>query len=760
MAAAAMERWTLCIVILLCAASAFAGPQEPPPWRPAWVAVEINDTPAMDTIAVMTNDGRLWLDGTFIENSRIVVTADRAPREFLGRLYYAFDELAAPGQLSWSLDAQRQVLRLTADPSALLATHMSAATAAPRSNVAIQAGAFFNYDLASSSVAGNRLDSGLFDLTTFRGPLAFRTIEATVHGDGRDDFIRLDSSLTADFAERRASLRMGDMIASGGQWGQAIRLGGIQWATNFGTQPDLLTLPLAAIGGDATVPSIVDVFVNGSLAASRDVAAGPFSITDLPIVAGSGEVVARVRDAFGREHLISQRFYASPQLLRPGLNDYSFELGKAREGYATPGDRYGEAFMQGAWRRGLLAGTTAELRVQMLEARFVGGVGIVQSIGNFGAIQAATAGSSGNNANGVLAQTGYEYDGRHVSFGALLRWNSSMFRELGDTGSGHERWDVTAHAGWSSPRLGSLSGAMVRREERAETTIASATYARSLGSSAFLSVTVSQHFEANDTLVFASITQLLGRGRITNFGVTAARGASTLSGELRKDSAGAFAYGVQADQGERERISADAQWRASAATISGEIAHRYGVTGTRLQGSGALAFVGGHWAALPHIENTFAIVSVPDMPNLPVYLENRLVAHTDSHGAARLAGLRPYERNHISVDPLNVPLDAHIQQSQLDVVPYGRGGIVVQMDITRPTSVLLRMERESGEPLAAGTRVNVADRSYPVGFDGTIFVPEIAGSVSIAVAGPKPCSARIDAAAARPLPEKTRLVCR
>src|SRR5262249_17162646 len=156
-------------------------------------------------------------------------------------------------------------------------------------------------------------------------------------------------------------------------------------------------------------------FVNGSLAASRDVAAGPFSITDLPIVAGSGEVVARVRDAFGREHLIAQRFYTSPQLLRAGLNDYSFELGKVREGYATSSDRYGDAFVQGTWRRGLLAGTTGELRMQALEDRFVGGVGLVQSIGDIGAIQTAIAASSGDDADGVLAQTGYEYDGRQLS---------------------------------------------------------------------------------------------------------------------------------------------------------------------------------------------------------------------------------------------------------------------------------------------------------------------------------------------------------
>jgi outer membrane usher protein len=758
-----MRRWVLCLLALAYAAPGLAEPQHELSWRPAWLAVEINGTAAQDTIAVISRDGRLWLDRTFVERWRFTIAEDRAPREFLGRLYYAFDELAPDGQLSWALDTRRQLLSLTADPRALRSTDVSAAAKATRSNVPQQPGAFLNYDLSSASVAARSLHAGLFELTAFRGPLAFTATQAAVSDDGHEDFSRLDTSLTADFPERRASLRFGDTIASGGQWGRAVRLGGLQWATNFQTQPDLLTLPLASVAGEAAVPSTVDVFVNGSLAATRDVAAGPFSITELPIVSGSGEVTARVRDALGREHLISQRFYASPQLLRAGLDDYSFEIGKVREGYATTSDRYGEAFVQGTWRRGLLDGTTGEVRAQVLEDRFAGGLGLTQSVAGVGVVQAAIAASGGSGASGVLAQAGYEYDGRRFSFGAQARWNSSTFRELGDVGTDAERWDVTAHAGWSSPRLGSFAAALVRREDRIKATIASATYSRHLWQSAFLNVTVSEDFAAHDTFVFAGVTRLLGRGRSADVTVSGGDGATAISGELRQNRRRALgiAYGLQAEQGERERVSADAEWRGSAATIGGEVAHRYGATGVRVQGSGALAVVGGYWAALPRIDETFAILSVPDMPNLPVYLEHQLVAHTDGDGVAKLAGLRPYERNTISVDPVNVPLDAQIGQSRLEVVPYGRGGVALQMEIVRTTSALLRIERENGDVLPPGARVAIGERTYPVGIEGVVFVPELSGNVAvIAAGGAETCSAAVDASAVRPLPETTRLVCR
>ncbi len=49
------------------------------------------------------------------------------------------------------------------------------------------------------------------------------------------------------------------------------------------------------------MPSTVDVFVNNVKAYSQDVPSGPFVISDLPVVTGSGEARIVVRDATGRE---------------------------------------------------------------------------------------------------------------------------------------------------------------------------------------------------------------------------------------------------------------------------------------------------------------------------------------------------------------------------------------------------------------------------------------------------------------------------
>ncbi len=108
----------------------------------------------------------------------------------------------------------------------------------------------------------------------------------------------------------------------------------MRFARNFGIRPDLVTTPLLTASGSAVVPSAVDVFVNNQRVYSQQVQPGPFTIDQLPAVTGAGDVNIVVRDALGREQVLTQSFYSSPVLLAAGLNQYSFAAGKIRENYA------------------------------------------------------------------------------------------------------------------------------------------------------------------------------------------------------------------------------------------------------------------------------------------------------------------------------------------------------------------------------------------------------------------------------------------
>ena len=64
-----------------------------------------------------------------------------------------------------------------------------------------------------------------------------------------------------------------------------------------------------------------------------DVPAGPFTLTNLPVMTGQSEARIVVKDLMGREQVINQPFYVTPQLLSKGTQQYSYETGLIRQNY-------------------------------------------------------------------------------------------------------------------------------------------------------------------------------------------------------------------------------------------------------------------------------------------------------------------------------------------------------------------------------------------------------------------------------------------
>jgi outer membrane usher protein len=113
---------------------------------------------------------------------------------------------------------------------------------------------------------------------------------------GSPDLQRLETTFSRDFPDRRATFRFGDSLTVGGSFAQGVRFGGLQWSTNFATDPAFVTFPLPSIGGLAEQDSVVDVIVDNLTRATEAVSRGPFAIDNVPVVTGGGEVQLRVTD--------------------------------------------------------------------------------------------------------------------------------------------------------------------------------------------------------------------------------------------------------------------------------------------------------------------------------------------------------------------------------------------------------------------------------------------------------------------------------
>src|SRR6516164_9025136 len=173
--------------------------------------------------------------------------------------------------------------------------------------------------------------------------------------------MRLETSYRYSDQERLMSWGAGDEITGGLAWTRPIRIGGAQVQSNFALRPDLITMPLANLGGTAAVPSTVDVYVNNIKTFSQEVGAGPFSVNNVPLVTGAGDAQLVIRNSAGQETRASLPFYASASLLAPGLSSWSLEAGLPRVGYGSPSGAYVEIpVASGTVRRGVLDWLTLE----------------------------------------------------------------------------------------------------------------------------------------------------------------------------------------------------------------------------------------------------------------------------------------------------------------------------------------------------------------------------------------------------------------
>ena len=303
------------------------------------VEFTVNGQQAITTLVVRRDaDGTLLLRTTDLAALRLKKPA-RGALLVNGERYY---RLGAEMGARVNFDAATQHADVTLPPEAFLPTVRLASVADQPRVTTPTPGGFLNYDLYGESSSERTSLGGIVEAGLFTPHGVGTSTLLSRDDDGGRSAVRLETTWTLDLPERLATLRLGDAISASGAWGRSVRFGGIQFGTNFATQPTLVTTPMLAARGSAIVPSTVDVFVNGAQVASQDVPPGPFTIDHVPSISGAGQMQIVITDALGRQQVLSQPYSTGPALLRAGLNEYSVELGSMREDYGYASNVYGD----------------------------------------------------------------------------------------------------------------------------------------------------------------------------------------------------------------------------------------------------------------------------------------------------------------------------------------------------------------------------------------------------------------------------------
>ncbi len=691
-----------------------------------WLSFQWNRQGPADTVLVLRRAGRLMVRAEDLQRWRLRLP-DVAPLAHGGDDWFPLDALAG---LRFTLDEARQALDVATPAALFQSTALSGEDSARSGATPSAPGAFFNYDVTLARSAGQNVASGLFELAGFnRFGSATSTLLAPDLGQGAH-LIRLDSSVAQDRPTQRASLRIGDTIGAGAAWSHPVRYAGLQWASNFATDPGLISYPQPGMHGEAVVPSTLDVYVNDALRLHRDVPAGPFSITDIPVVTGQGELRMVLRDLLGREQVISAPYYASARFLRPGLHEFSYEAGALRRNYGVASNDYGRFAASATERVGISEQLTGELHAEVLRAQQTLGLAGSLLAPAVGVFTAALAASRGNAGSGALGAAGFERLSRAISVGANLTATSARFRQLGfDNGRLPPITAAQAFASLPTSRFGSfaLSYLQQRYREREPVRLLSASYTRTLGSVGFLSASLLRSLGPHpSTAIGINFTRALSQDSSVSANANSYAGARQATVQLQRNlpAGSGFGYRLMAEAGAAGRREAALSAQSDVGGYTLEAARLADQTSVRVGATGGVALLAGAPFLGRRMDQSFGVARITDYPNVRVYADNQVVAHTDAKGLAFLPHLRAYQKNAIRIEQADLPMDAQIETMQIDAVPYLRSGLVLDFPVTRSRGALITILLEDGQPIPAGATVQVEGdaEQFPVGLRGEAYL--------------------------------------
>jgi outer membrane usher protein len=694
-----------------------------------------------DTVVLLRSDGRLFAGAEDLRRWRVRLP-ETNPLTHYGEDFYALDALEG---LTYRLDESTQTLAMQVPPGLFDATRLMGKETKFSAPNPASLGGFLNYDVTANHAQGQTNTNGLLELGGFGSWGTAQTSILASDLNGQASAIRLDTTWTRDQPMQLNSLRFGDAISGTSSWGGAVRFGGVQWATNFSTQPNLISFPLPGISGEAALPSTVDLYVDNALRMRRQVPSGPFSIEDLPVPSGRGDARIVVRDILGREQIITQPFDTSSRLLKQGLHDYSYEVGFVRRNFGIDSNNYGRPVVVGTHRLGLTEQFTGEVHGELLGNQQTVGLGGVLMLPAVGVLSGSFAASHSDRGVGGLLGLGFRRQSRSFSFGVNTQFASQRFVKLGmQPEQLAPRQTSQAFVSLATTDYGAFSARYTQQafRDKEDNAIVSGSYAREIGSLGNLSMSVMRFLSGDAETVFSlNFSMLLGNRTSANISTSAKSGREQAQLQLgRSVPAGSgVGYRLIAGAGDSDARQAELNMQNQVGSYSLGASQTNGQTAFRGSANGGIAFLGGSAFLSRRITDSFAVVKVPGYSGVGVYADNQLVARTDANGSALLPRLRPYQKNTVRIEQADLPMDAQIDAVQLDAVPYFRSGLLLKFPIKRSRGALLTVVLENGEPLPAGALAQIIGDSvdengvFPAGMGGELYLTGLAASNQLRV---------------------------
>lgn len=627
--------------------------------------------------------------------------------------------------ISYAFDENNLTLNLTAVPS-LFSRSFIDFSGQPTKNVYYpkESSLFLNYGFQYQT--GDNFDLQGISLTNEigirRGEFLFLADTLFTKDSCQADFVRLNTSVIRDDREKLRRTTFGDLFASSGALGSSVTMGGFGITKVFGMDPYLITYPTLDVVGQTSLPSEVDIYVNGVKIRTERVSPGEFQLKNLSSYGGAGVVELVVRDSFGREQRYLYPIYAADNiLLKKGLHEYSYNIGFLRENFGLESNRYSKPVAVAYHRYGLSDFFSLGFRAEAGKTVINGGPQTSLSLWTLGVLNLSLSGSSGHE-TGLATDISYQY--QNGGFSAKLfyqQFSKTYERVVTNFTEEQQKYAAGAGFGYTFPKLGSLSFDLSTQKSRdgMEKQFLTIGYSKNVFENISLNTVFNMTRDSvlghtnNFTISLTYIPQ-------TDLSVSArhssTEGRQTETIQVQKNAPRGEGVGYRAFAGREHRSGQDdvytlnpmLQLNGRYAITRGEISavQNRGGWDTRYQfnASGALVLLDGVASLTRPVTDSFAVVKVGDIKGVMVRSGGRDIGRTDSSGRIFLTSLSSYSDNLITINDKDIPIEYYFPIGQKYISPPLRSGSCVGF-------VVKKMQ-----PVTGTLAIKVNDELKPVEF--------------------------------------------
>jgi outer membrane usher protein len=656
-----------------------------------------------DYFVVRTDPGDFLIKKADLESFRLAAPEGRQV-QFEGEPHISLRSLPA---LQLSFDEKALTLSITAPLLPPPRTIIDLNPPPPQLQSAYhprETSAFLNYGLTYS----HRDSSGFQSFTATdklglrAGNLLFLTDSQYSKTEEEDSLVRLMSNLTY---ERRQDLQWlvgGDMLASSGEMGSSINLGGIGLTKVYRMDPYLTRQPTFNFVGVAPTASQVELYLDGILVNKQNVLPGEFELKNFNYYGGGRRIEVIIRDPYGNEQRFSNPMYFSDLLLQEGLHEYSYNLGFLREEYGLASNLYGKlafsAFHRYGVNNSLNLGAGAEGTEEITNTT----VQVSQLFPRAGVVSTIIAGSRENSELGAAASLTHTLQFRQIGTNFRLRGFTRDYVTITPQPTEERtRYEAQAGVNLSSLAHGSISlgYSVTEKYSGATQSVGSATYSRSLSKTLWSMLTARAIHDATDDFeIIATLNYIPASNHSCNVRYQHSEAQSSGAVQLQKNTPVGEGFGYRAN------LEHSRQGASDTTTINpyGQYNGPYGIYSTdatlqwldgdytgqiNASAAGSLLYAGGFVELARPVSDSFSLVFADGLTDVKVLLNNQEIGQTNRSGRLVIPNLSSYHLNQVSMDSANIAMDYSLAGVSANVSPSPWSGSCLSFGVTRLRAV-------------------------------------------------------------------------